>query len=62
MAEKPHVNIITAGHVDHGKSTLLGRLLFDSGFRGLKELRAAPIESLERVAGPKTARTIKEQI
>ena len=39
MAEKPHVNIITAGHVDHGKSTLLGRLLFDSGSLSDQELR-----------------------
>ncbi|NIP40249.1 MAG: translation elongation factor EF-1 subunit alpha [Candidatus Aenigmarchaeota archaeon] len=39
MAEKPHVNIITAGHVDHGKSTLIGRLLFDSGALGEQELR-----------------------
>ena len=31
MAELPKINIITAGHVDHGKSTLIGRLLFDSG-------------------------------
>jgi len=39
MAEKPHINIITAGHVDHGKSTLLGRLLFDSGSLSEQELR-----------------------
>lgn len=39
MADKPHVNIITAGHVDHGKSTLLGRLLFDSGALTDQELR-----------------------
>lgn len=39
MAEKPHINIITAGHVDHGKSTLIGRLLFDSGSLGEQELR-----------------------
>ena len=39
MAEKPHINIITAGHVDHGKSTLLGRLLFDSGALSDQELR-----------------------
>jgi len=39
MADKPHVNIITAGHVDHGKSTLLGRLLFDSGSLPEQELR-----------------------
>ncbi|MBI2674951.1 MAG: translation elongation factor EF-1 subunit alpha [Candidatus Aenigmarchaeota archaeon] len=31
MANKPHLNLITVGHVDHGKSTLVGRLLYDSG-------------------------------
>jgi len=31
MAEKPHVNLIFIGHVDHGKSTTVGRLLYDSG-------------------------------
>jgi len=39
MAEKPHINIITAGHVDHGKSTLIGRLLYDSGSLTDQELR-----------------------
>ena len=45
MAEKkPHLNLVTIGHVDHGKSTLVGRLLFDTGavrdeqMRKLKEL------------------------
>ncbi|MBU5689813.1 MAG: translation elongation factor EF-1 subunit alpha [Candidatus Aenigmatarchaeota archaeon] len=44
MAELPKINIMTAGHVDAGKSTLIGRLLFDSGairedqMRKLKEL------------------------
>ncbi|MBW3019602.1 translation elongation factor EF-1 subunit alpha, partial [Candidatus Woesearchaeota archaeon] len=28
---KPHINIVFVGHVDHGKSTTVGRLLFDSG-------------------------------
>ncbi len=28
---KPHVNLVTIGHVDHGKSTLVGRLLFEHG-------------------------------
>jgi len=29
--EKPHINIVFIGHVDHGKSTTVGRLLYDSG-------------------------------
>src|SRR6056300_230848 len=28
---KPHINLVFIGHVDHGKSTTVGRLLFDSG-------------------------------
>ncbi len=28
---KPHINIVFVGHVDHGKSTTVGRLLFDAG-------------------------------
>ena len=28
---KPHLNLIFIGHVDHGKSTLVGRLLYDAG-------------------------------
>lgn len=39
MAEKPHINIMTAGHVDHGKSTLIGRLLYDSGSIDEMEMR-----------------------
>ncbi len=29
--QKPHLNLIFVGHVDHGKSTTVGRLLYDSG-------------------------------
>jgi elongation factor 1-alpha len=29
--EKEHINLVFIGHVDHGKSTTVGRLLFDSG-------------------------------
>ncbi len=31
MAEKPHLNLVFIGHVDHGKSTTVGRLLFEKG-------------------------------
>ncbi len=31
MAEKPHMNIVFIGHVDHGKSTTVGRTLLDTG-------------------------------
>lgn len=29
--EKEHINLVFIGHVDHGKSTSVGRLLFDTG-------------------------------
>ena len=31
MAEKPHMNLAVIGHIDHGKSTLVGRLMFETG-------------------------------
>jgi elongation factor 1-alpha len=31
MAEKINLNVIFVGHVDHGKSTTVGRLMFESG-------------------------------
>ena len=31
MAAKPHLNLVFIGHVDHGKSTTVGRILFDTG-------------------------------
>lgn len=43
---KPHFNVVFIGHVDHGKSTTVGRLLFDGGavseqdMRKLKEMAA----------------------
>ena len=46
MAKKEHFNVVFIGHVDHGKSTTVGRLLFDAGtiseqeMKKLKELAA----------------------
>src|SRR5210317_924079 len=37
--EKPHVNLVFIGHVDHGKSTTVGRIMFDSGTIGEQEMR-----------------------
>ncbi len=31
MVNKPHLNVVFIGHIDHGKSTTVGRLLYDSG-------------------------------
>lgn len=39
MPTKPHINIMTAGHVDAGKSTLVGRLLYDTGAIREEEMR-----------------------
>ena len=36
---KPHLNLIFVGHVDHGKSTTVGRLLYDSGVIDEQTLR-----------------------
>lgn len=31
MSEKPHLNLVVIGHVDHGKSTTMGHLLYLTG-------------------------------
>ncbi len=39
MAAKPHLNLIFTGHVDHGKSTTVGRLLYETGALSENDLR-----------------------
>jgi len=31
LSDRQQMNIVIAGHVDHGKSTVIGRLLADTG-------------------------------
>ena len=35
---KPTLNVAFVGHVDHGKSTTIGRLMFDSGKVSVAEM------------------------
>jgi elongation factor 1-alpha len=37
--EKPNMNVVFVGHVDAGKSTTVGRLLFDSGIVSEQEMK-----------------------
>lgn len=48
MAEKPHMNLIFIGHVDHGKSTLVGRTLYDSGALSEQDYRKLEAEAKEK--------------
>ncbi len=36
---KPHLNLITIGHVDHGKSTLVGRTFYEKGLVKEEEIK-----------------------
>lgn len=51
-AEKPHLNIVTIGHVDHGKSTLVGRLLYDTG--AIREDQMNKFRELAKEKGKET--------
>jgi elongation factor 1-alpha len=37
--KKEHINLVFIGHVDHGKSTTVGRLMFDSGNVSEQQMR-----------------------
>jgi bifunctional enzyme CysN/CysC len=49
MAESRTFSIVIAGHVDHGKSTLIGRLLHDTG--SLPEGKVAALQEASRRRG-----------
>jgi len=43
--QKPVINVVFVGHVDHGKSTTIGRLMFDSGKVKPEELEKLKAEA-----------------
>ncbi len=45
MAQKPHINLVFIGHVDHGKSTTVGRLLYDTGTLSEQDYRKLQAEA-----------------
>jgi elongation factor 1-alpha len=46
MADKPHMNLVFIGHVDHGKSTTVGRLMYELG-----EVTEQQMKNLKEEAG-----------
>ncbi len=46
--KKPHINLVVVGHVDHGKSTTVGRMLYDSGKLSEQELAKLKQEAIEK--------------
>ena len=51
MAELPHMNLVFIGHVDHGKSTLVGRMLLDTGHIQQHIIDKLKIEAEEKGKG-----------
>src|SRR2546429_1588648 len=51
MANKPHLNLIVTGHVDHGKSTTMGHFLFDLGVVDQRMIEEFARESEKTGAG-----------
>ncbi|MEM1649334.1 MAG: GTP-binding protein, partial [Sulfolobales archaeon] len=52
MPEKPHLNMVIIGHVDHGKSTLVGHMLVL--LKQIDEKQQKEVEEQARKAGKET--------
>jgi len=50
-SDKPHMNLVVIGHVDHGKSTLVGRLMLDTGQFPAHQIEAFKKEASEKGKG-----------
>ena len=50
--KKPHMNLVSIGHVDHGKSTMIGRLLWDTD--NLPESEKRKLKDAAKEAGKET--------
>ena len=48
MPEKPNLNVVFVGHVDHGKSTTIGRILYETGEFTEQELKKLREEAEKR--------------
>ncbi len=62
---KPHVNVGTIGHIDHGKTTLTAALLAVQARKGLAEAKAtaegAP-KAIKEGVDKKTAEDLKKKL
>jgi elongation factor 1-alpha len=51
MSSKPHLNLVVAGHVDHGKSTTTGHLLYLRGYVDERQMEELAKESAKTGVG-----------
>lgn len=54
--EKPHLNLVIIGHVDHGKSTTIGHLFYLTGAIDDRAVRAYEEEAKNWVKKPSSMR------
>ena len=47
--EKPNMNVVFVGHVDAGKSTIVGQLMFQSGIVTEQEMKKIPVSDYHQI-------------